>query len=95
MATIKGDLLKKIRKGGQSESVKRYVDEWVWGQLWDTLTKLANTIPELTQLLDIRAEARVLLSLLDRIDDDRMLAEVAEQRLKEAEAKENNQALPR
>lgn len=71
----------KISKGGEADTVKKWLDGFIYGQVWDIFNRLAGSGPDHIKLLEVQAEAKVVLSILAELDTDKLLAKDAEIKL--------------
>lgn len=71
----------KVNKGGEADTVKRYLDGFLFGEVWGIINRLAGSEPDLSKLLEVQAEARVVLNLLAELDTDKLLATEAGEKL--------------
>jgi hypothetical protein len=65
----KVELLKFVKKGGAADSAKEWLDTWVWENAWDTLRILTECGPDHIKLLEVQAQAKLLMTLFSNVQD--------------------------
>lgn len=65
------------RKGGEADAAQRYLFRTGIEKLFRAIKRLGNAKPELSELLDCRAEIKYLMSVFQKTEQDRLAGKLA------------------